>query len=70
MKTNATLLIELAIILTTRLQEIQLLFQRAQSEGRDITEEELNEFRSKDDVSAKLLDDAIAAKRAREASEG
>lgn len=67
---NAALLIELALLLTTRLQEIQLLFQRAQSENRDITDEEIAAFRTRDDLSAAVLDEAIARKREREAIGG
>lgn len=67
---NAALLIELALALTIRLQEIQLLFQKAAVEGRDVTDEEIAEFRSKDDAAAKALDIAIAQKREREAATG
>lgn len=69
-RNNAGLILELAILLTTKLQELQLLFQRAQAEERDITKEEVDAARAQVDTSLSTLDEAIALKREREASEG
>lgn len=67
---NAGLILELAILLTTKLQELQLLYQRAQAEGRDVTAEEVAEARARVDTSLPELDEAIARKREREAAAG
>lgn len=51
----------LLVQLGTQLSELARLISTAQSEGRDITEEELNTLVGKDDAARKRLQDLIDA---------
>ncbi len=57
---NITLALQLLISLTAQAQQLSLLLQKAQNEGRDVTEEELNALVSDDEVAKAALDAAIA----------
>lgn len=67
---TAALLLELMVLWTQRTQQAQLLLQRAQAEGRTVTESELNDLVSGDDSAKADLELAIAAKVQRESSGG
>lgn len=56
---NADLLVQFLILLISRADEIGTLLQRAKSEGRDITEEEIDSLVSKDDLARELLQKEI-----------
>lgn len=57
---NSALILELLILFTSRLQSLQLLLQKAQAEGRDISKEELDSLVAEDDTARAELDAAIA----------
>ena len=53
-------LLTVVIHTTAKLQEVNVLLQKARSEGRFITDEELDSIVSKDDAEKLKLDVAIA----------
>lgn len=57
---NALLLLQLGLQLTARLQELQLLIQKASGENRDVTDEEVQAFADQAGLSGLALDTAIA----------
>lgn len=61
--TNAIILTNLLIDLATRAAAAGALIRRAQSEGRDITDAELDQLVAADDAKKAELDAAIARAR-------
>jgi len=61
---NAAILINLLLGLLDRASTIGALFAKAQSEGRDITDAELDALVADDDAARAALDAAIAKARA------
>jgi hypothetical protein len=55
-------LLTVTVHLTTKLQEVNALLQKARTEGRTISDEELDAVVSKDDAEKLKLDVAIAKK--------
>jgi hypothetical protein len=56
---NVLLAIALLLQLTEQAAKIGAVIQRAQSEGRDLTLEELKELQAADDISRQRLENAI-----------
>lgn len=61
---NTALILELLLLFARRQQELALLMQRAQSEGRDVTDEELEALFAEDDAAKRQLDELITRKTA------
>lgn len=61
---NAALVLELTLILMQRTQALQLLLQKAHTEGRDVTPEELQQAKVEDDLARAELDAAIERAKA------
>jgi hypothetical protein len=55
-------LLTVTVHLTTKLQEVNALLQKARTEGRTISDDELDAVVSKDDAEKLKLDVAIAKK--------
>ncbi len=60
---NAAIAVQLILGLLDRASAIGGLLKQAQTEGRDITDAELDALAVDDDAAAKALKDAIAAAR-------
>lgn len=60
---NLSIALDLALQLTTRMDELVTLFKAASSEGRDLTDEELDSFVAADDAARGRLVAAINRKR-------
>ena len=58
---NALVATQLLLQLLTQAQSIGALISKAQSEGRDVTAEELDGLKSADDAARKALQDTIEA---------
>lgn len=58
---NTMAALELATSLLTRVSTVRLKIQKAQTEGRDLTKEELEEVFNEDDAARTRLVNAIAA---------
>lgn len=54
-----TNLLTVAVEVTAKVQQISLMVQKAQTEGRDLTDEELAQVRAVDDDARARLQDAI-----------
>lgn len=61
--TNAAILVDLLLGLVDRASAISALLSKAKSEGRDVTEDELNGLAAADDVAKANLDAAIKKAR-------
>lgn len=61
---NVAILLNLIIDLSDRFHEVSNLLKKAREEGRDVTEDELNSLRAKDDASRDRLQKLIDEKRA------
>lgn len=57
--------IDLVLGLMDRAAAVTEVIKRAQSEGRDLTEAELDGFAAQDDIARKALDAAITAARSK-----
>lgn len=64
MGAGAALALNLLFGLLDRAQQIQDLIKKAQDEGRDVTDAELDQLMKDDDTAAKALAEAIAKRRA------
>ena len=61
---GAALALNLLFGLLDRAQKIQELLKRAQAEGRDVTDAELDQLAAEDDAARKALEESIAKRKA------
>lgn len=60
---NALLLVQLLLEVTTKAQQLSGILAKAHTEGRDVTDDELNSLAADDDSARARLDALIATKR-------
>ena len=60
---NTLILVDAATALLTRLVEINATIAKARSEGRDVSDAEVDAYTTKDNIAKAALDAAIAAAR-------